>query len=223
MAVEPERARARAPRPPRMVAEPVSNASLVTRSPKSCGGRARRRPRLATARIVPPLPRWMCMPRCDFSSSRAQALPDCHRVAWAGASCSSHAAVQRQQLARCRSRSAALEHYGQNFQAGTTDRFRPDRRGRQRVPPGLGRDNIAARTCVDVHSLSVLAACPVSRVGPRTGSSRAVFFFTINGVAVPAIVKALDTPASRFAAWRHAALPCCNASHRAALACPWYL
>ncbi len=107
--------------------------------------------------------------------------------------------------------SAVLEHDGQKFQAGTPNVSGPiglaaacaylDR---------LGRDAIAAHErALTLHALAVLKTVPgLTVIGPTTADHRVpVFCFTIDGVAVPAIVKALDDEGVAVRGGDMAALP----------------
>ena len=106
---------------------------------------------------------------------------------------------------------AVLEHDGQKFQAGTPNVSGPiGLAAACAYLNSLGRDTIAAHErALTSHALSVLKAVPGLKViGPTAADNRVpVFCFTIDGVAVPAIVKALDDAGIAIRGGDMAALP----------------
>lgn len=106
---------------------------------------------------------------------------------------------------------AVLEHDGQKFQAGTPNVSGPiGLAAACAYLDGLGRGAIAAheRALTD-RALSVLREVPgLQLIGPASADERVpVFCFTIRGVAVPAIVKALDDEGVAVRGGDMAALP----------------
>ncbi len=107
--------------------------------------------------------------------------------------------------------SAVLEHDGQKFQAGTPNVSGPiGLAAACAYLNGLGREAIATHErSLSTHALAVLRKVPrLKLIGPDTIDNRVpVFCFTIDGVAVPAIVKALDDEGIAIRGGDMAAMP----------------
>lgn len=106
---------------------------------------------------------------------------------------------------------AVLEHDGQKFQAGTPNVSGPiGLAAACAYLNGLGRTAIAAHEqALTARALAVLRAIPgLQLIGPASPDHRVpVFCFTIRGVEVPAIVKALDAGGVAVRGGDMAALP----------------
>ena len=112
--------------------------------------------------------------------------------------------------------SAVLEHDGQKFQAGTPNVSGPiGLAAACAYLNGLGsRGDCHARTFAELTCVVGAAQCASIEVDrPCTIDNRVpVFCFTIDGVAVPAIVKALDDGGIAIRGGDMAALPLLGAS-----------
>ncbi len=106
---------------------------------------------------------------------------------------------------------AVLEHDGQKFQAGTPNVPGPiGLAAACAYVNGLGRDAIATHErTITTRALTMFARVPgLKLIGPATPENRVpVFCYTLAGVEVPAIVKALDAEGIAIRGGDMAALP----------------